>query len=140
MHSVFVTAFLLAICFSSLGVLAVHRSERDSGFTRVENFAEENDALDDREIKENSDSDAFLDFDGDDDKRNVDDLFFLQESDDKPGKRESVDYSEWRKNGFKLNDEKIEEEEKEEVEEEKGMVKKLIQKFKNLLHKLGKRK
>jgi len=52
----------------------------------------------------------------------------------------SVDYSEWRKNGFKLNDEKIEEEEKEEVEEEKGMVKKLIQKFKNLLHKLGKRK
>lgn len=51
-----------------------------------------------------------------------------------------MDYSEWRKNGFKLNDEKIEEEEKEEVEEEKGMVKKLIQKFKNLLHKLGKRK
>lgn len=88
MHSIFLTALLLAICFSSLGVLAAHRSERDSGFTMVENFAEENDALDDREIKENSDSNAFLDFDFDDEKQNVDDLFFLQESDDKPGKRE----------------------------------------------------
>lgn len=46
-----------------------------------------------------------------------------------------MDYSEWDKvNGFKLNDDK------EEVEEEKGMLKKLIQKFKNLLHKIGKRR
>lgn len=48
-----------------------------------------------------------------------------------------VDYSEWpwyKKNGLTTNDEK------EEVEEEKGMIRKLIDKFKNLLHKIGKRR
>ena len=51
----------------------------------------------------------------------------------------SMDYSEWeRSNGLKLDDDDKEEE--EEVEEEKGVIKKLIKKFKNLLHKLGKRR
>ena len=48
-----------------------------------------------------------------------------------------VDYSEWpwyKKNGLTTNDEE------EEVEEEKGMIRKLIDKFKNLLHKIGKRR
>lgn len=50
----------------------------------------------------------------------------------------SMDYSEWeRSNGLKLNDDDKEE---KEVEEEKGVIKKLIKKFKNLLHKLGKRR
>lgn len=50
----------------------------------------------------------------------------------------SMDYREWeRSNGLKLNDDDKEE---KEVEEEKGVIKKLIKKFKNLLHKLGKRR
>ncbi len=57
----------------------------------------------------------------------------------------SVDYSEWDANKrLKLNDDIEEaeekEEEKEEEEAEKGMFKKLFQKFKNWIHKLGKRK
>ena len=50
----------------------------------------------------------------------------------------SVDYSELERSnaGLKLNDDDKE----EEVEEEKGVIKKLIKKFKNLMHKLGKRR
>ena len=56
----------------------------------------------------------------------------------------SVDYSEWETNQrFKSNDDTEEaeekEEEKEEEEAEKGMLKKLFEKFKNWIHKLGKR-
>ena len=57
----------------------------------------------------------------------------------------SVDYSEWdsANEQFKLNDDPEEAEEKEEKEEEeaeKGMFKKLFEKFKNWIRKIGKRK
>lgn len=54
----------------------------------------------------------------------------------------SVDYREWNKmDGFASDDEKAEVQVKEqEKEEEKGMIRKFIEKFKNLLHKIGKRK
>lgn len=43
--------------------------------------------------------------------------------------------------GFASDDEKAEVQVKEqEKEEEKGMIRKFIEKFKNLLHKIGKRK
>ena len=56
-----------------------------------------------------------------------------------------MDYSEWDSNEqFKLNDDTEEAEEKEEEEEEeeaeKGVFKKLFEKFKNWVRKIGKRK
>lgn len=59
----------------------------------------------------------------------------------------SVDYSEWDSSEqHKVNDdtdeaeEEEEEEEKEEEEAEKGLFKKLFEKFKNWIRKIGKRK
>lgn len=131
MHNVFLSLLLLAMCF--LCVLAVHQNTKASTYRIHEKFAAEDDgALDDREARE---FDSNLDF-VDDKTKDDQDLYFAQEDEgDKWINKKSVDYSEWKKkNEFKVNDDK------KEVEEEKGLLRKLIQKFKNMLHKIGKRR
>ncbi|KAJ7389625.1 hypothetical protein OS493_029964 [Desmophyllum pertusum] len=114
-----------------------------------ENLAEENDhGLDDRETRLDNDN-GNRNFDGYHyNDQTDDDLFFLQDDDEVERKRKSgADYSEWdTTNRFNyLNDDaeekkKKKEEEKEEEEAEKGMFKKLFNKFKNWIGKLGKRR
>ena len=84
------TVFLLAVfIFSSLFASGVHLNEKESAFKMTENFGEENDfALDDREAREElRDFNGKLDFDGEDEQQNDDDLYFPRDDDNKMEKR-----------------------------------------------------
>lgn len=136
MNHVFLFLLSLAICLSSLSAFTIDQNAKSSALNMGKKYEDNNEfVLDEREAREtfpNENSDFH------DGGKTDDDLFFALEDDTKWKNKKSMDYSEWeRSNGLKLNDDdKVE----EEVEEEKGVIKKLIKKFKNLLHKLGKRR
>lgn len=93
-------------------------------------------ALEEREAREEMNYlKSHLDFD--EDKQKDDDLYFVQGDDYEIKNRKSVDYSDWKKkrNKYPLNDKT----EEEEAKKEKGFLKKMIEKIKNMLHKFGKR-
>lgn len=136
---------LFVIFSSSWRIYAVGKeNEKSLLFRMEENLAEENDnGFDDREARLESHDKGKREFDDAELENTDDDLYFSQD-DGEFEKRKSVDYSEWDSNEqFKLNDDTEEAEEKEEKEEEeaeKGMFKKLFEKFKNWIRKIGKRK
>lgn len=146
MEKLFVTALLFVIFSSSWRIFAVGKeNEKRFDFKIEERLAEENDnGFDDRETR--LEREGNREFDDANGENSDDDLFFSQD-DGEFEKRKSVDYSEWDSSEqHKVNDdtdeaeEEEEEEEKEEEEAEKGLFKKLFEKFKNWIRKIGKRK
>ncbi|XP_020620397.1 glutamic acid-rich protein-like [Orbicella faveolata] len=145
MEKLFVTALLFVIFTSSWRIFAVGKeNEKRFDFKVEERLAEENDnGFDDRETR--LEREGNREFDDANGENSDDDLFFSQD-DGEFEKRKSVDYSEWDSSEqHKVNDdtdeaEEEEEEEKEEEEAEKGLFKKLFEKFKNWIRKIGKRK
>jgi len=145
MEKLFVTALLFVIFTSSWRIFAVGKeNEKRFDFKIEERLAEENDnGFDDRETR--LEREGNREFDDANGENSDDDLFFSQD-DGEFEKRKSVDYSEWDSSEqHKVNDdtdeaEEEEEEEKEEEEAEKGLFKKLFEKFKNWIRKIGKRK
>lgn len=146
MEKLFVTALLFVIFTSSWRIFAVGKeNEKRFDFKIEERLAEENDnGFDDRETRLEREGNRELD---DANGENSDDDLFFSQDDGEFEKRKSVDYSEWDSSEqHKVNDdtdeaeEEEEEEEKEEEEAEKGLFKKLFEKFKNWIRKIGKRK
>ena len=84
------TVLLLAVfSYSSLFACGFHLNEKESALKMTDNFGEENDlALDDREAREElRDFNGNLDFDGEDQQQNDDDLYFLKDDDSEMEKR-----------------------------------------------------